>query len=119
MVQVRQSIVKCRKSPTVASRELGKVSIGYLSVTDDAGDLHIGERDAVRPEFMAVQRSDCGDHLTRRCSGLPRSNEKSNEASLRHRARGEGLVGRCQPVGSGIVMHMLCHGECNEHNCIE
>jgi len=92
-VQVRQAAIESRQLPFAASCELSKVGICHLSVTDHTTDLYIGERDAVRPELVAVRTLDCADDIPRSCRGLPGPDQETNKTSLRHRARRKPCVG--------------------------
>jgi hypothetical protein len=65
-VQVRQTAIESRQLPFAASCELSKVGICYLSVTDHATDLYIGERDTVGPELVAVRTLPAGWPLAHR-----------------------------------------------------
>lgn len=76
-MQVREAAVESRQLPFAASRELGEVRIGYLSVTDDTTDFYFDERDNVGPELVAVRRLDRADDITRGCRGLPRAHQES------------------------------------------
>ena len=42
-VQVRETTIECRQLAFAAARELSKVGIRYLSMTDHTFDVHIGE----------------------------------------------------------------------------
>jgi len=65
-VQVRQATIESRQLPVASSRELSKVGIRHLPVTDHTAKLQISERDTVRlPELMVVSSLDCADDSLR------------------------------------------------------
>src|ERR1700733_13224040 len=112
---MRQATVESRQSFTSVSCELSEVGICYLSMTDHATDLYIGERDAVGPKLVAVRILDCAHHISRSCCGLARAHQESNQASLRDRARRKSRVECRQPFCGRVVMHVLGNDQRDEH----
>lgn len=88
-VELREPTVESSESTVVHSSQLRQIRIGHLSMTNNTGEVDIVERDAVRPEFVPLIRSDPVDELSCRTRSLPFPQQQAYQAALRHRACGK------------------------------
>jgi len=118
-VQVRESLIKGGESAVVRSRQLCKVRISHLSMTNDTGEPNFGERQTVRPEFVPRVARNSGDDLLGETGRLSVSDQKTNQTALRYRTGCEFFLTPREPFHGRLMMNVIGNHQCNKDVGIE
>jgi len=114
-----KAIIERRQFTGVMPGKLCEVRISHLPVTDDATQSHIGERDTVRPEFVALGAADRADDMLCSSSRLTGPQQESGEAALSDGTGRERRVRSRQPLCRRVVMDVVGNHECDEYVRVE
>ena len=85
------------------ARELGQVSVGHLTVSNDCLGGHIGVRDIIGPEFMPQIGAGAVEDIQCRAGRLAFTDKQPHQAALSDRA------GREVAVHSGASLLVATH----------
>lgn len=119
IVQLSHRLVERGELGTAGPGELGKVSVGYLAMTDYSLNGNIGIRDIVGPEFVPRVGGGPDENCLRSGGRLAFADEQAHEAALGNWAGREVSAYADKPVLSGHVVDMIVDEQSDEHVRVE